>query len=153
MSKHKFVGWQISKSILFGIAILLFFGISCSKETLNFEGDCRDIHFNDDWYENGIEDAGTAILSYYIDDNCLFIEVQYSGGCDEHDIQMAANGWIKTNPVQVDARLIHDNQDLCDALLTEEISFDLLSIRYSDSSKIIVNLKGVDEQINHTYTD
>jgi hypothetical protein len=135
--------------------ILVFFALltaSCcpKEEPLS---DCLGVHFNDGLYEQGPEDSSTKLESYEIDGNCLVLDLTYSGGCAEHTIDLAATGWQKTDPPAVEAKIVHENLDPCDALLRETISFDLSDLQYADNPELIIKLKGFDGLIIHNFTD
>ena len=85
--------------------------------------------------------------------DCLELEVRYTGGCEEHEINLAARGWVKTDPPKVEARIVHDNIDPCDAVISEYLSFDLTELRYPDNPGLIIKLKGLDALIEHNFTD
>jgi hypothetical protein len=57
----------------------------------------------------------------------LEVSVSYSGGCATHEIDLVAvGGWLESFPVQVNVFLSHeDNDDPCDAQVSEMRSFDL----------------------------
>ena len=133
--------------------ILLIPVISCQNRDQSITNECDKIAFNDGLFEVGPEDPGTTIQSYSIADDCLELVLGYSGGCLEHDIQLAARGWIYTLPVQVDARIIHDNQDACEAWLRDTLKVDLGPLRYNDDEKLIINLRGLDQAIIHSFID
>jgi len=54
-------------------------------------------------------------------------ELTYSGGCAAHPMDLVLwGGWMESLPVQVRALITHDDQgDACDAVVSEERSFDL----------------------------
>lgn len=111
---------------------------------------CKPIHFNDGWYENGMEGSETRVLDYRIEGQCLILKVGYGGGCMEHDIQFATNGWIKTNPPQINAKIVHDDRDNCEAYIQEEVGFNLGSLE--NQSGFYINIKGFEEQIFYKYS-
>ncbi len=129
------------------ILILLIPFAGCSYVCCDITPDdlCKPIHINDGWYENGPEGDDTRVLSYRLDGDCLFLKVGYGGGCKEHDIQLAARGWIKTEPPQLEAKIVHDDQDHCEAYIQEEAGFDLGSV--GDENEFYINLKGFEQQI------
>lgn len=57
----------------------------------------------------------------------LEASISYGGGCANHEIDLVAiDGWLESFPVQVNVLLSHeDNDDPCDALVTETRSYDL----------------------------
>ncbi len=57
----------------------------------------------------------------------LRAQVSYGGGCGSHRMDLVGwGGWLESNPVQLNALVTHDDDDdPCDAYLTEERVFDL----------------------------
>ena len=136
--------------LIFSLTLTL---TACYKDTGGNTGDCLDISFNDGTYETGPEDANTVIEKIAVDGDCLELILAYSGGCQEHEIGLAAVGWIKTLPVQVEARVIHENLDPCEAWLHDTLRFDLRPLRYRNDVTLVINLKGLDEPIVHSFID
>jgi hypothetical protein len=64
------------------------------------------------------------------------LQVSFGGGCETHYFDLVAHGGFReSQPVQVSAFLSHDgNGDTCEALLTEDLVFDLspLKAAYQD---------------------
>ncbi len=139
--------FNLQKKVLFILVLFLFLGVSgCEKHQITDQtASCKPIHFNDGWFENGVEGEDTRVLSYRLEGNCLYLTVGFGGGCKEHDIQMAATGWIKTYPPQIIARLVHDDQDNCEAYIKIETGFDLGSLNYTED--FYINIEGFDEKI------
>jgi hypothetical protein len=139
------------KQLFLMLALALFSGACClEEEDLT---DCLEVHFNDGLFEEGIEDSSTNMVDYRIEDDCLVLDLTYTGGCEEHDIKLAARGWQKTDPPTVEAKIVHDNTDPCDAILSETLSFDLSELQYADHSRLVIKLKGYDGIIEHNFTD
>ena len=70
----------------------------------------------------------------------LFVEVQYSGGCKEHEFTMFTNGnFYKSLPPQLPLFLEHNaNGDNCRALKMETLKYDLKPLRSTQTKKIKV---------------
>lgn len=81
-----------------------------------------------------------------MDGSHLTLEVEYAGGCGEHLFDLVAwNGWLESYPVQVGIVLVHDDRgDRCEALVREELVFDLGPLRrayvdaYRETSATVV---------------
>lgn len=75
--------------------------------------------------------APYAIENARIDGDSLYLQVSYSGGCEEHLFELVAlNDFLGSQPVQADLLLTHDaNMDNCESLIKEELQFSLLSIK------------------------
>ena len=134
------------------LLLVLFFSIclGCQKD-LGIS--CQEVDFNTSLFENGARDINTVIVAYEFEGNCLDLTLSYPGGCEEHFLELAAVGWIKTDPPKIEARIIHDNTDLCEALITDQITFDLEPLRYNDNDELIIILEGLDQEILHKYID
>ncbi|MFC2135283.1 hypothetical protein ACFLTH_11780 [Bacteroidota bacterium] len=61
----------------------------------------------------------------------LYFKVSYSGGCNDHDFRLVANNYfMESFPVQVGLFLSHEDfDDACDAIITEELYFDLSPLK------------------------
>lgn len=70
-------------------------------------------------------------VSHRVEGDLLSLVVRYGGGCEEHRFALLVDpAFRESHPVQVGARLAHDSRgDLCRALLTDELTFDLSPLR------------------------
>ena len=66
-----------------------------------------------------------------IEGDTLTITVSFGGGCATHDFTLVTGAaFMESDPVMLDAHLIHDgHDDPCEAYLTEHVAFDLTPIR------------------------
>ncbi|MCP4717708.1 MAG: hypothetical protein GY868_21500 [Deltaproteobacteria bacterium] len=80
-----------------------------------------------------------TIESPTVEGDELKLTVSYSGGCQEHAFSLVAYSYfVESKPKQAAVLLTHDaHDDMCEAYLTEELSFDLtpLKIQYLDQSQ------------------
>lgn len=108
--------------------ILLGYSILSEKETDNHQA--QQIIWGQSAYQNASRDS-YVINSYEINDDILKVEVSYGGGCAAHDFALIAlPGFMESSPVAANVLLSHDaNNDLCEAWLTEEVRFDLASLK------------------------
>ena len=94
----------------------------------------------------GLPRDGYQIEEAHIDRDTLRLRVTHGGGCAVHEYGLTAyDGWLESNPVQVRALLLHDaHGDMCDALLTVNLRFDLQPLKqaylraYGGSSGTVV---------------
>jgi hypothetical protein len=72
-----------------------------------------------------------SILDAEVDDDTLVMSVRYGGGCEDHLFTLCWDGgFAESHPVQARLSLQHDARgDLCRALITEELEFDLGSLK------------------------
>lgn len=84
-----------------------------------------------------------------IDGDILTLNISYSGGCEEHDLQlfMSPSAFMESNPVQAALYLRHnDHNDPCDAFITTDVRFNVRPIAeqyrrdYGDLDTIILNV-------------
>lgn len=93
-----------------------------------------------------------------IDGDDLQLTLQYSGGCREHQVDLALIlPWCGTPPLPPPTfEIRHDaNGDACEALITKAYSFDISGIREQGKSKVdfilaFKNSSGT--TTSHTYT-
>jgi hypothetical protein len=89
-----------------------------------------------------------GLVAAAITGDTLRLTVQYAGGCAQHHFQLRMpEAFMESQPVQAHLRLGHDARgDSCKALLTEQLSFDLTSLRraflnaYAGESVLILHV-------------
>lgn len=74
-------------------------------------------------------------------------------GCKDHEFEMFSSGeYGKSYPPKLIIFLKHvNNGDMCKALLTETLEFDLSSIQFSGSDIMHLQLNNYEEFIIYTY--
>jgi hypothetical protein len=79
-----------------------------------------------------------TMLSQRVSGDTLFLQVQYGGGCKDHVFTMNTQlMWMKSLPPQLNLWLEHEsNDDMCRALLTKELTFDLKGVRSPTGNKV-----------------
>jgi len=92
--------------------------------------------------------------------DALQATVRFGGGCARHRIALLlGRAFMESFPVQVHARLAHDaGGDMCDALLTRTLTFDLAPLRRryrgaygASSGTIVINLAGLAPSLRYTF--
>ncbi len=99
-----------------------------------------------------------AIEEAVTDGDTLRLTVSYGGGCEDHEFKLVAwNFFMESFPVQAGIEIAHNgNNDLCDAYITEELSFDLTPLKkeyqdqYPDAEGQIVLQIG-DLSVDYTF--
>ena len=136
---------------------MLIFGFSILIICVGLSGcimDIKDIKIDDIYYQNAPHDP-FIFNDAKLKSNFLILNVSYSGGCEEHVFELIASSFMESYPVQVNIVLSHeDNDDLCEAWITEETMFNLLPLKVAyknqyneNSGKIILNLENWEESI------
>lgn len=99
-------------------------------------------------------ESDTFELSYArIEGNCLNVNIS-SSGCDgtTWSLVLVDSGHVAESlPEQRYLKLVFSNSEVCDAIVTQERSFDLTAIRVMSSNDIILNIEGLDESLHYLY--
>lgn len=109
-----------------------------------------------DWPNDPLE-----VLAATINGDTLRIEVSYSGGCVTHDFKfLVGRSFMESYPVRTFTFLSHeDNDDECDNLITEELTFDLTPLKttyqeayQTETGTVIMLLRNNDPATELHYT-
>jgi len=95
----------------------------------------------DPTYMHKTTDSYTLLESRIKGDNLILL-VQYGGGCETHQWELKTNGaYAKSLPPQITLNLEHNsNNDLCRALLTDTLEFNIKDIQYPGTFEVLVKL-------------
>ncbi|QGY42980.1 hypothetical protein GM418_04695 [Maribellus comscasis] len=139
------------KLILETIVIGLLF-TCCDKETNNFSEVCeQSVIISEDQYISAPDDQLT-IISAELNNNCLKINFA-SSGCSgsSWEVKLIDSGVVLySNPPQRNLRLSLKNQELCDAYIGKEITFDVRGLQVN-GNKVLLNLTNSGDQILYEY--
>lgn len=92
------------------------------------------------------------IINAGITGACLEVEI-YSGGCDGSTWKVDLydmNAIAESHPMQRYLKISLKSSELCNAMVTKKISFDLSSLQVDDD-RVILNLKGWEEGLLYAY--
>lgn len=82
----------------------------------------------------------------------LEMTVQYGGGCGAICAILLDSGLVAySNPPQRFVRLSLGDNDPCEALLTEKLTFDLTKLRVSGADKVRLNIRDWPEPVLYEY--
>ncbi len=151
------------KHILFVIGAFIMISSSCKKRKGMENSADSQTHTKDDKMEEKnpipsvvidptyqMKDTDRfTLLESKLDGDNLILLVQYGGGCEEHEWELKTNGaYAKSLPPQVTLNLEHNaNGDMCRALLTDTIEFNIEPIRYPGSLELDVKIFGFEKQV------
>jgi len=141
---------SIQTSIL-GIIIIfiIVFGMTaCDNDPITL--DCPAINVGE--YEANTGDAYWVVNAQIIA-NCLVATLSVSGGCAEHDFEIYTPGTVlESLPMGAPLTLWHeDNDDPCDGIFEQMMSFDLTPLQVPSDSVIIIHLSGWDDNLFYQY--
>jgi len=99
-----------------------------------------DLYFNN--YDSLARDP-VFIHDAFVDGNCLQIKLSYSGGCQEHTIDLARmHPWTASSTTIPTFEIRHNaNGDLCEALFTKELRFDLTPLILEGKKEFVLTAK------------
>lgn len=133
------------------IFILPLFSLIACQEPINPDG-CQLTIRDSDRFQND-ESDDFELLEASLDEDCLLITVRYGGGCGGADFNLIAiEGETFSLPPQIPMRLILDDNDNCEALITEELQFDVRPLQGEAGTGLhMLDLEGLDEMIEYSY--
>ncbi len=102
-------------------------------------------------FENAPKDQ-VNINSAVINDDCLKINFSASG-CDgdSWEVLFIDSGGVSFSlPPQRNLRLSLKNEELCDAFITRELTFDIKTLRVG-GNQVLLNIQNFNEQLLYTY--
>ncbi len=109
---------------LFTLSIIL---LSCTEEVFIIEeSNCptpQYLNYDDAW----INDAFIINSASVTESKELRLNISHSGGCQDHEYELLQEpNFCGTPPVYTTIKLSHNsNGDLCEALITKDLCFDL----------------------------
>lgn len=96
-----------------------------------------------------------TINNVRIEGNLMYLIVEYSGGCEEHDFELIGSFAVaKSIPPQRGIQLYHNaNGDNCRALITDTViaNIEALAAAPTKGSEIFLNLEGYGKQLKYIY--
>lgn len=100
------------------------------------------VELNFDNYDSLARDP-VNINEIFVDGNCLQIELSYSGGCEEHTINLALiHPWIYGSSSIPTFEIRHNaHGDLCEAYFTRELRYDLTPLILDGIDEIVLTAK------------
>ena len=85
----------------------------------------------------------------YVDGDCLYFKLSYSGGCQEHTVDLARmQPWIPGNETIASFEIRHtSNDDLCEAWFTREFRYDLSPLKEEGIKQFVLTAKLVNDEV------
>lgn len=142
---------KMKKILFFFLIGLTIFSCSKEDETLNPANCDFETMISSEQYANAPSDQLT-INRLDICDKCLKINYS-SGGCngDTWVLTLIDSGDIlESYPPQRNLRLSLKNEELCEAHITKELTFDISNLQV-DGNKVQLNLTNSDKNILYEY--
>ena len=135
------------KKYLFILLALIVIS-ACKKEEMS---DKENVIVSKNQFDNASKDP-FQFKEVTLTGDCLQVVISYGGGCgDVEALLIDSEGIDDSLPVQRYLRLSFQDEDLCEALVEKELSFDLKPIQIQDENQIKINLEGWDNPILYSY--
>lgn len=133
------------------IKIVALLVLSCSNDNGNSNNCEFKTVISDEQYRNAPSELLT-INDVEIYSNCLRIDFS-SSGCngDTWELNLIDSGAIlESFPPQRMLRLILKNEELCEALVTKQLTFDISNLKV-DGNSVLLNVEGYEDKISYEY--
>lgn len=91
----------------------------------------------------------------FVDGNCLYFKISYSGGCQEHTIDLALmHPWTASSSNIPTFEIRHNsNGDLCEAFFTKEFRFDLSQLILQGKKEFVLTAKLINGEVYNKIFD
>ena len=91
----------------------------------------------------------------YVDGDCLYYKVSYSGGCQEHTIDLARmHPWVASSTAIPTFEIRHNARgDVCEAYFTKEFRYNLTPLKLEDKKEFVLTAKLADGEIYNKIFD
>jgi hypothetical protein len=79
----------------------------------------------------------------FVDGDCLYIKLSYSGGCEEHTLDLARmHPWYAGSTEIPTFEIRHNaNGDLCEAFFTKELRYNLTPLKLEGKTEFVLTAK------------
>lgn len=79
----------------------------------------------------------------FVDGDCLQIKISYSGGCEEHTLDLARmHPWTASSSTVPTFEIRHNaNGDMCEAWFTKELRYDLTQLKQEGKKEFVLTAK------------
>jgi len=133
------------------LSVLALSNFRCDHITCEPDDECPPIIEDAQRYELSPEDE-FILDTLWMENDLLYAGVQYGGGCGEAHFALLTSGSIlKSDPPQVMLKLSLDDKDPCEALVYEELCYDISFLQKWDPDSVIIRLKGFDNAWIYQY--
>ena len=99
-----------------------------------------DLYFHN--YDSLARDP-VYIHEAFVDGDCLYIKLSYSGGCEEHTIDLARmHPWTASSTNIPTFEIRHNaNNDMCEAYFTKELRYNLTPLKLDGKTEFVLPAK------------
>lgn len=146
------------KILLILLIVSLNLLTACTEQVIIPQNSCpkyKELYYLE---SDSLKTDPVNVSAVSIDDDCLRLTLQYSGGCAEHEVDLVlVVPECGTPPLPPPTfRISHDaNGDMCEAWITKEYSFDISGLREEGKTKtdfVLTARNAAGEMTSTTYT-
>ncbi|TRX52041.1 hypothetical protein FNH22_22985 [Fulvivirga sp. M361] len=138
--------------LIFSLIIVSVVAISCEEDDdINTRNCDPNVVISTKEYKEAPKD-GLTISNATVEGDSLKISYS-SSGCSGETWELkliASEGILESNPPQRNVRLSLKNDELCDAVISKEISFNICQLQAGGNS-VLLNLENFDDRILYEY--
>lgn len=130
----------------------ILFMLGCKKAEPNTSECDRSAISGAIAYQSALTDPLT-VNNLTINGNCLTINFS-SSGCngDSWQVHLVDAGSVfESNPPQRNLKFSLKNEEMCEAYITKEISFDISSLQVEGSESVLLNIINTSDEILYSY--
>lgn len=123
------------------ILLLFFTGISCksNKNASDLNQQKGIPVIIDSSFSVDNKNMRMNILNMQLNKDVLTMEINYSGGCKEHQFNLYTNGAAENNKLQL-FLVDMQNEDFCKMLLTDTLKFNLSNLKTISKNKLNLSI-------------
>jgi hypothetical protein len=141
--------------LIITIPILSVIGCKNNKKAAeaNYKPPIPEVIINSD-FQPSKEMPRFKVSSWTIEGDILKIDVNYSGGCEEHTFKAHFNGlWMKSLPMKGSVNLEHivAKPDPCREQVTKSLEFNVSKMRVEQYDKLIIQSPNGKHQAVYEY--
>ncbi|MCG1037655.1 hypothetical protein [Polaribacter sargassicola] len=141
------------RKLCLGIILIITFFVGCNNNNDTYNSMTCDFStlISSEKYANAPSDQLT-INSLEIIENCLKINFSSSGcGGDTWQLKLIdSEDILESNSAQRNLRLSLKNEELCEAFITKELSFDISNLQV-DGNQVQLNITNSNDEILYEY--
>ncbi len=146
----------LSMKYLFLLSIALFtLGCKTAKESANQTPGISRLKITATLGEINVPSDPITLLNTRVEGNYLFIDISYTGGCEEHTFSVVGSEMIsKSLPPIRSVQLIHSAKgDQCKKIVEETLVVDISKLAYKQEhgSTIFLLVNDLKNRIEYTY--
>ncbi|WP_438711965.1 hypothetical protein ACSTS3_05675 [Aquimarina muelleri] len=131
--------------------IVIFGSLACNSDDSNNTNSCDQlVIISSEQYDES--NGNLSINNLKIEEDCLRINFS-SSGCsgDTWKVKLIDSEEIlESDPPQRNLKVSLKNEELCQAVITKEITFDISELRV-EGTKILLNIKNSDDKLLYEY--